>query len=132
MKDWCIEDRNGEVFVLHGDTYTEKKKIYPDEDIGINVELYLLYNDIKPVGYQLNYKYDDKYPKFLTYNSFGIIYNKRKTNFKTTFEVIFEDSNIRLLTYEHQPNSVRDYFLVGRWRSSSLNSSDFLMDAIKE
>lgn len=129
MKNWCIEDNDGKVFVLHGDIYTENKKVYPDDESNTEVELYLLYNDAKTVGYQLNYKYDDKYPKFLTYNSFGIVYNKRKTNFETTFEVIFEDANIRFLAYEHSHN-VKDYFLVGRWRNSSMN--DWLVEPTKE
>lgn len=117
MRDWCIENRDNEVFVLHGETYTEKKKIYPDENTKANVEFYILYNDSKLVGYKLSYKYDDKYPKFQTYNSFGIVYNRRKNNLETKMEVIFEDSFVRLLTYEHQPNNVRDYFLVGRWKN---------------
>ena len=76
---------------------------------------WLLYNDQgKTVGYLFKYKYDHVYPKFATYNSFGIIYN-RKEKPKYTFEVIFEDSNIRLVTYDHS-HLIRDYFLVGRWR----------------
>jgi hypothetical protein len=116
MKEWCIEDRDKEVFILHGETYTEKKKIYPNEGVDANVTFYLLYNDNKLVGYKLLYLYDEKYPKFKTYNSFGIVYNKRKTNFKTSIEVIFEDSFVRFLAYENTPNNVKDYFLVGRWK----------------
>ena len=121
MKEWYIEEINNEVYVLHGEKFTNKKKIYPNEteieEIS-NIEFYLLYNDdCKLVGYQLNYKYPEKAPKYLTYNSFGIVYNKRKNNFTTTFEVIFEDATIRLLTYVHSPIGVKDYFLVGRWRS---------------
>jgi len=116
MRDWCIENRDNEVFILHGETYSDKKKIYPDEGMQANVEFYLLYNDNKLVGYKLDYHYDEKYPKFQTYNSFGIVYNKRKVNVDTKIEVIFEDSFVRFLTYEHQPNNVRDYFLVGRWK----------------
>ena len=126
MKEWYIEDRSNEVYVLHGETYTEKKKIYPEFERVDDVSLYILYNNNKTVGYQLIYKYDDKYPKFLTYNSFGIVYNKRKKHFKTSFEVIFEDATVRFVTWEHTDTKsqeiepkpyVRDYFLVGRWRS---------------
>lgn len=139
MKEWYIEDRNNEIYVLHGETYTEKKKIYPEVDCIDDVNFFILYNDNKTVGYQLTYKYDEKYPKFLTYNSFGIVYNKRKKHFKTSFEVIFEDATIRFLTWEHTIKIseaaeaeiaeadvgrpyVRDYFLVGRWRSEVGNN----------
>lgn len=119
MKDWSIEENNGEIYVLHGEKYTYKKKIYPDEEHNSRVEFYLLYNDdAKTVGYQFRYDYSEKFPKFMTYNSFGIVYNKRKSNFETKFEVIFEDAIIRLLAYEHSPTDVRDYFLVGRWRNN--------------
>jgi len=120
MKDWYIEDRNNEVYVLHGEKYTSKKQIYPSDGNTANVKFYLLYNEeYKTVGYQIEYLYSEKFPKFMTYNSFGVVYNKRKTNFKTTLEVIFEDAIVRFLAYEHSPTNVRDYFLVGRWRNSS-------------
>jgi len=126
MKDWYIEDRGGDVYVLYGETYTDKKQVYPDinhEDI---VNFFILYNENKTVGYQLTYKYDEKHPKFLTYNSFGIVYNKRKIQFSSSFEVIFEDAVVRFLTWEHKKENedkpyARDYFLVGRWRSGSGN-----------
>ena len=121
MKNWYLEERGNEIYVLHGDDFSFNKKIYPDEDQKANVEFYLLYNpEYKLVGYQLNYNYIDKSPKFLTYNSFGIIYNKKRSNFNTKFEVIFEDATIRLLTFVHTPINVQDYFLVGRWRSPSI------------
>ena len=126
MKEWYIEDHNNQVYVLHGEKYTTKKKIHPDEGSIANIEFYLLYNEeYKTVGYQLNYIYQEKYPKFLTYNSFGIVYNKRKLNLKPNLEVLFEDSNIRLLAYDHTPVDVKDYFLVGRWRNPSVKDEVF-------
>ena len=126
MREWCIEDRGNEIFILHGETYTDKKKVYPDENVKCPVSFYLLYNDNKLVGYKLSYLYDEKYPKFLTFNSFGIVYNKRKSNFKSNVDVIFEDSFVRFLSFEHTPHNVMDYFLVGRWKlaNSSNNMSD--------
>jgi hypothetical protein len=116
MKDWRLQDRGGEVYILCGEEYHNRRKIYPDPESKARVEFWLLYNDQgKTVGYLFKYKYEYTYPKFTTYNSFGIIYN-RKDRPKYTFEVIFEDSNIRLVTYDHS-HQIRDYFLVGRWRS---------------
>lgn len=121
MKNWYIEDRDNEIFILYGDNFSIKKKIYPDEEQKANIDFYLLYSeDYKLVGYQLSYNYVEKVPKFVTYNSFGIIYNKRKSQFTTNFEVIFEDATIRLLTFIHTPINVQDYFLVGRWRNPSV------------
>lgn len=117
MREWSIEDRGGEIYILHGEKYIEKKKLYPSPDEISNVEFYLLYNEEKTVGYQLNYKYDEKFPKFITYNSFGIVYSKQK-NSKPHLEVIFEDATVRFLAYEHA-FQIRDYFLVGRWRNAS-------------
>jgi len=117
MRDWHLEDRGGEIFITCDEQYRHKRKIYPDPESKARAEFWLLYNDQgKTVGYSLKYKYDAPYPKFITYNSFGIIYN-RKENPKYDFEVIFEDSNIRLVTFDHS-HQVKDYFLVGRWRNN--------------
>ena len=128
MKAWYIEDRGGEVYVLHGETYTDKKIIYPDIKDSEDINFYILYNDNKTVGYKLTYRYDDKFPKFLTYNSFGIVYSKKKVaEVNPTFEVIFEDATVRFLTWEHSLAKsiggklhMRDYFLVGRWRNGEV------------
>lgn len=128
MKDWYLESKDNEIYVLHGEPFTEKKKVYPDDETNAKVELFILYNENRVVGYQLKYEYDEKYPKFCTYNCFGIIYNKRKLNFKSNFEVIFEDATIRFVTYEHSPHNVRDYFLIGRWRTASESSFKELID----
>jgi len=125
MRDWYLKESvsketgENEVYVLCcGDDFTIRKKIYSDSKNEKDVTLYILYNNSgKTAGYCLCYKYDKKYPKFSTYNSFGIIYNVGEAE-EYEVEIIFEDSNIRLLAYEHE-NSIRDYFLVGRWRNVS-------------
>jgi len=132
MREWCIDDRDNEVYVLHGDKYIEKKQLYPNIGDESNVAFFLLYNEERTVGYQLNYKYDDKYPKFLTYNSFGIIYNKKKGICKPQIDVIFEDATVRLLAFEHPVQKVRDYFLVGRWRSPSLFEMNDIIERVEE
>jgi len=122
MRDWYIkesvnkETNENEVFVLCGDGFSCRKKIYPDPKHKSDVELFILYNNSgKTAGYSLSYKYDRKYPKFATYNSFGVIYSENDPK-EYEVEIIFEDANIRLLAYEHN-NNKRDYFLVGRWRN---------------
>lgn len=118
MKDWVLEDKDGEIVIYCGEPHHNSRKIYPDPDSKAKVELWLLYNDQgKTVGYVFKYKNDNSYPKFVTYNSFGIIYN-RKERSKFTFEVIFEDGNMRLLAFDHA-HRVKDYFLVGRWRQTN-------------
>jgi len=117
MKDWHLEDRGGEILITCGEEYHNKRRIYPDPDSKARTEFWLLYNDQgKTVGYIFKYKYDQIYPKFTTYNSFGIVYNRRDKS-KYNFEVIFEDSNIRLVAFDHA-HQIKDYFLVGRWRNS--------------
>jgi len=120
MRDWYLKESvsketgESEVYVLCGDEFSSRKKIYYKKD----VSLYILYNSSgKTAGYCFCYKYDKNYPKFATYNSFGIIYNVDDSE-EYDVEIIFEDSNIRLLAYEHN-NDNRDYFLVGRWRNVS-------------
>lgn len=121
MKDWALFDKEDEsgVYILCGEKYTSKRRIYPDPDSKSKVELWLLYNNYsKLTGYFFKYKYDKIYPKFSNFNCFGIIYNKQDNinPENISLEVIFEDANIRLLAYEHK-NGIRDYFLVGRWRT---------------
>lgn len=115
MRDWLLENSSNEVVVTCGEPYHNRKKIYPDPEAKARIEFWLLYNDQgKTVGYNLKYKNEHNYPLFATYNTFGIIYN-RKEKSSYTFEIIFEDANVRLITYEHG-HGVRDYVLIGRWR----------------
>jgi hypothetical protein len=122
MAKWFLEDRvdagTGEVYVLKGEPLenSRDRRIYKAS----RAEFRLIYNtQNKMIGYLFRYTYDDIYPKFSLFNSFGIVYNrKEKVDFeRLNFEVIFEDQVIRLLAYEH-PNKVKDYLMVGRWRSS--------------
>jgi hypothetical protein len=78
----------------------------------------------KTVGYLFRYKYNLNYPKFNLYNSFGINYNKKLivNTDENNFITLFEDKVIRLLAYEH-PNKVKDYWLIGRWRSNDGNDA---------
>ena len=123
MAKWYLEDsiKNGmgEVFVLKGEPLLEVKqrKIYKVS----RVEFRLIYSaQDKMIGYLLRYKYDENFPKYCLFNSFGIVYNKKEAvNAENlSFEVIFEDQVVRLLAFEH-PNKVKDYMLVGRWRSTT-------------
>jgi len=118
MRNWHIlEEKEGEIFFLCEEKYHTKRKIYPDPESKSRVDFWILFNDQgKTIGYYLKYKYDKKYPKFSTYNSFGIVYNQRD-NSKYNFEVIFEDSNVRFIAYDHV-HQIKDYFLVGRWKPS--------------
>ena len=131
MRDWYLQESvnketgNKEVYVVCGDVFSSKKKIYPDPKIKGNVELYILYNNLgKTAGYLFCYMYDKEYPRFSTYNSFGVIYNAEDPE-EYEVEIIFEDSNIRLLAYEHS-NKKRDYFLVGRWRNVTNGNENVL------
>lgn len=118
MRNWSISEKEGEVLFTCEPTYHTKRKIYPDPETKSRVEFWLLFNDqSKTIGYLLKYRYDKKYPKFTTYNSFGIVYNQ-KQNTKYKFEVIFEDSNVRFIAYDHV-HQIRDYFLVGRWKPTT-------------
>lgn len=123
MAKWYLEDSikdgTGEVFVLKGESLEDAKhrKIYKVS----RVEFYLIYSaQEKMIGYLLRYRYDENFPKFCLFNSFGVVYNKKEAvnPENLSFEVIFEDQVIRLLAFEH-PNKVKDYMLVGRWRPTS-------------
>ena len=122
MAKWFLEDkivgRTGEVLILKGEPLEDsiQRRIYKAS----RAEFRLIYNQQeKMIGYLFKYIYDEIYPKFNLFNSFGIIYNRKEhIDFdRLNFEVIFEDQVVRLLTYEH-PNKVKDYLMVGRWRSS--------------
>ena len=123
MAKWYLEDSVsdsiGEVYVLKGESLNESKqrRIYKAS----RAEFRLIYNtNDKMIGYLFRYAYDEIYPKYNLFNSFGIVYNRKSVieTDKINFEVIFEDQVIRLLAYEH-PNKVKDYLMVGRWRSSN-------------
>lgn len=125
MAKWYLEDKvdgdTGEVFILKGESLEDSKqrRIYKAS----RAEFRLIYNaQHKMIGYLFKYAYDDIYPKFNLFNSFGIVYNrKEKVDIdKLRFEVLFEDQVVRLLAYEH-PNKVKDYMMVGRWRSSRVD-----------
>lgn len=122
MAKWYLEDTVtsgvGDVYVLKGESLENSKQrsIYRAS----RAEFRLIYNQQdKMVGYLFRYKYENLYPKFSLFNSFGIVYNRKEVvePENISFEVIFEDQVIRLLAYEH-PNKVKDYLMVGRWRSS--------------
>jgi hypothetical protein len=74
----------------------------------------------KTVGYLFKYDYKKSYAKFSTFNSFGIVYSKKERVPKedVRLNIIYEDKIIRLLAYEHK-NKIKDYWLIGRWRSDS-------------
>lgn len=76
----------------------------------------------KTVGYMLKYNYREPYTKFHTFNSFGILYNKKPVVNKeeVDLQIVYEDKVIRLLAYEHR-NKVKDYWMIGRWRSDNSN-----------
>ena len=80
----------------------------------------------KVVGYKLVYKDKPDIPKFSTYNSFGIFYSKKEiSNPEKELQItlLYEDKVIRLLAWEHL-NKMKDYLLVGRWRSNSNDKLD--------
>ena len=122
MAKWFLEDRTagptGEVHILKGEPLEDSKqrRIYKAS----RVEFRLIYNQQdKMIGYLFRYAYDEIYPKFNLFNSFGIVYNKKEgvDLERLRFEVVFEDQVVRLLAFEH-PNKIKDYLMVGRWRSS--------------
>ena len=78
----------------------------------------------RTVGYLLKYKYNENYPKFSTFNTFGIVYNKKDNVPKKDVELnlINEDKVVRLLAYEHK-NKNKDYWLIGRWRQDNSNGN---------
>jgi len=112
--NWSLEDQGGSVYILKDEPVHHERSIYKKS----RAELRLLYNaQERMVGYTFKYSKEHMW-KFSLYNSFGIVYNRKEQidlgNLK--FETIFEDQVIRLSAWEH-PNEVKDYFLVGRWRS---------------
>jgi len=122
MAKWFLEDRvedlTGEVLILKGEPleHSKQRRIYKAS----RAEFRLIYSaQEKMIGYSFRYAYDEIYPKFDLFNSFGIVYNRKEDvdPKRLKFEVIFEDQVVRLLAYEH-PNQIKDYILVGRWRSS--------------
>ena len=123
MAKWYLEDKitdgMGELFVLKGESLegAKQRRVYKVS----RAEFKLIYSpQDKMIGYLLRYSYDEIYPKFCLFNSFGVVYNKKgEVNTENlSFEVIFEDQVVRLIAYEH-PNKVKDYMLVGRWRSTA-------------
>lgn len=123
MAKWILEDRVakgvGEVYILKGEPLEESKEreIYQTPDISFK----LIYSpQEKMIGYLLNYRYDQIFPKYSLFNSFGIVYNEKPSVAQDdlSFEVIFEDQVVRLLAYLH-PDDVMDFMLVGRWRSTN-------------
>lgn len=117
MAKWIMtDDKKGIVQVLKGDLpeAVDKKEVFSNSKVKFN----LIYSAThKLVGYQLNYVAEKNLPKFKTYNSYGIVYNKNeKVNQKTMkMEILYEDQVLRLLSFKHGHN-VRDFWLVGRWR----------------
>ena len=123
MAKWYLEDTVkkglGEVFILKNESLKDSdyREIYNTE----NVTFDLIYNpQEKMIGYLLKYRYNMIYPKYCLFNSFGIVYNEevKVEPEQLNFEVVFEDQVVRLLAYEHN-NDIRDFMLVGRWRSTS-------------
>jgi hypothetical protein len=86
----------------------------------------------KSVGYRLDYL-DAKRPRSSTFNAFTYMAKVAplRDPSKLNLEILFEDQVVRLLLYEH-PSQVKDYFLIGRWRSENLEEVDtegFLREA---
>lgn len=121
MNDWVLIDNNKEhtVHVVKDGLTTPgvEKKIYKTNQ----VEFRLVYNATgKMRGYQLKYKYAKKFPKIVAFNLFSIFYNPRKEYDpkEHKLEIIYEDQVLRLLAVSHK-SGVKDYMLVGRWRTES-------------
>lgn len=130
MAKWAlVDDKKGIIQVLKGDLPAdiEKKEVFSNNKVKFN----LMFNSThKLVGYQLNYTPEKNLPKFKTYNSYGIVYNKKeKSNPKSMkLEILYEDQVLRLLCFKHSHN-VKDFWLVGRWRTEAELESEEETDA---
>lgn len=126
MGSWTLVDNEKENHVeVFRDQFTSqstKKRIYK----GNQVEFSLVYSPIgKMLGYQLKYNYGKKYSKSALFNCFIVFYNQRKdVNTKDLkLDIVYEDQVVRLLAYKHT-SGVKDYMLVGRWRTESENHGE--------
>lgn len=107
-----------------------EKRIYPIGRRG-KVEFAMVYNSQgKMLGYQLKFANNNKIAKSLLFNYFGVFYNPRKeANPKENkLEILFEDQVVRLLAFTHK-TGVKDYVLIGRWRTESETPADEVPDA---
>jgi len=115
---WVLEDNNkGLVTVSEGKKVelAYEKAFYKKKKI----EFWLLFNQQhKAIGYKLIYSKEGRTPRFAVFNSFGIVYYDKVEEYKPKFDLIYEDQIVRLGFFEHK-NKVRDYWLVGKWRTDT-------------
>ncbi len=144
MADWTLNDKGGEVYILHEEPLSlvnDTKKIISNAKIDFR-KLLKIKRDRKPIfdesvgkevitpikvmekhiGYCLKYKYDKPYPKFDISNSFGIFYQE-KYNKPPKWETLFEDKVVRLCGYRHA-NGAMDYLLFCRSKWERTNYLD--------
>lgn len=130
VRKWLIYSTPRVEFRLLQEMHKAKVSAYDEDDNPVLDEKgKQTYTDMlvpkKTVGYLFKYSYTKSYAKFSTFNSFGIVYNKKEKVDKKNIElnIVYEDKVIRLLAYE-QKNKVKDYWLIGRWRSDNSNSEE--------
>lgn len=117
------EDQDSELYVIK-ETFdlSELKNLTPRTIYEENsFRFHLLYNEqMKMQGYKFNVdfgKSTDLKDKIIFHNSalwFFTDVSKKLNRDKTSFEIMYEDQVVRLLSYEHEKK--KDYWLVGRWR----------------
>lgn len=112
---WSLSDNGkGEVLITKG-TLPE---VSPVEIFSHKRASFSLLYDVggKMQGYSFSYNNKEAKYKFSTFNSFGVFYYPDDDDKTPKMSVLFEDSTVRLLEYENY-KKIRDYFLIGRWRT---------------
>lgn len=120
------EDQDSELYVLKENfDLSSLKELTPRTIYEENsFRFHLLYNDqMKMQGYKFNVDFGQGTllkNKTVFENSalwFFTEVSKKFTRTTTSFEIMYEDQVVRLLSYEHEKK--KDYWLVGRWRQKS-------------
>jgi len=131
---YMLEQRDGEIRIHKGDSFENAicRVMYPyigeEHHIDTVVDLSpdsrilfkLVYNrQIRMIGYQLKYDTTRPHVKKCTFNSLSLFFSRKKDAKPDSLELLYDDQVIRMLSYIHPTKGVRDYELIGRWRTES-------------